>query len=665
MSNFDMTEVRRSIAAMKPDGKLFEVRVVYDNKSVYSGYFRDAEALVSELSKLEAKDCNVYLSLGEINDACYSRKQKDRFLKGTQSTGDRDILRYEWLMIDLDPVRPAMTSASDSEVIKAREKLKVVKRYLTNKGFYEPFVGFSGNGYHLLYRVSINVTDKSKDLVRRFLKTLDALFSDDEVKIDTANYNPARTCKLYGTLAQKGLSTEDRPHRLSKIVQEGDERITPYEYVRKVCNDLPAEPERPQRYNSYSPNEFDIEEWMGKHGLRYEKADYQDGDKYVLECCPFDESHRGKDAAIFRMRSGAIGFKCLHNSCQNRTWRDVRVLFEPDAYERKVQEQKKQAYEKPNREMPKIEIDEPLWYTAEKILTLPRQEETFIRSGITQIDRRLLGLKKGYVSVWSGHRGAAKSTLLSQICLNVVNDGNNVAVFSGELVATDFMRWMLMQAAGKNFVERGMREGEYNVPAKTQRRIASWLGERMWLYNNNHGNKWGELKERLEKAIVEKKLDMVFLDNLMAMNIRELDANKYDAQTQFVLSLGEMAKKYQVHIAFVAHPRKTTGFLRFEDISGTADLGNAVDDAFLVHRINDDFRRLFPQYFGEGRMAIFEDATNTIEIHKDRKNGTQDVFVNLWYEQESKRLKNDRAEYKIYKWCADEFVPATDPMPFD
>ena len=40
---------------------------------------------------------------------------------------------------------------------------------------------------------------------------------------------------------------------------------------------------------------------------RYTKAAYGSGMKYILERCPFDENHSGKDACIFKMANGAIG----------------------------------------------------------------------------------------------------------------------------------------------------------------------------------------------------------------------------------------------------------------------------------------------------------------------------------------------------------------------
>lgn len=80
------------------------------------------------------------------------------------------------------------------------------------------------------------------------------------------------------------------------------------------------------------------------------------------------------------------------------------------------------------------------------------------------------------------------------------------------------------------------------------------------------------------------------------------------------------------------------GFLRLDDISGTADLGNAVDNALIVYRVNNDFRRLSKMMFDwKDNNPLFK-STNVIEIAKDRDNGTQDYFIPLYYEQDSMEL---------------------------
>lgn len=649
-------EIRKTISVMKPDGQLFEIRVIYGNKQMYSGYFRNADDLIRGFDELRNfGDCNIYMTLNSIHDACFDRTQKEHFEKNSKATtSDNDVVGYDWLMVDLDPKRPTGTSSSNDQIEKAKSKGNEIYQFMRNLGFSKPVFGFSGNGVHLLYKVHLQNTDDNRKLIEKALKTLNMLFADDVIDVDMKNFNQSRVCKLYGTMAQKGTNSTERPHRMSCIIGNPEEIVVnDIKYLQKLCDLYPKE-EKPQKYNNYQPGEFDLEEWMSKYGLRYRKSSYADGIKYILECCPFDSNHKGKDACIFQSRSGAIGFHCFHNSCTDKTWKDVRMLFEPDAYEKRQQEYERKIYQKPKRqqEVKKIEVAEgkPVFYTANDILNLPVAEESFIKTGIYDIDKRMRGLKKGYVSVISGLRASGKSSIISEMCLDCAESENNVGVFSGELAPKNFMRWMNLQAAGKGYVEPTSFDGYYNVQRKYQEKIANWLGKRFWLYNNEYGNNFSAIMEQFEKAIDDNKLDLLILDNLMAFNISNLGDNKWDAQTEFVLSLERMAKKKNIHIVFVAHPRKAMGFLRLDDISGTGDLGNAVDNAFIVHRVNNDFRRLTKQMFGWNNDNELYQATNVIEIAKDRDGGLQDYFIPLYYEVESKRLKNYKAENKIYGW---------------
>jgi hypothetical protein len=98
-----------------------------------------------------------------------------------------------------------------------------------------------------------------------------------------------------------------------------------------------------------------VERWLDDFRIPHDPpVPWQGGTKWVLEACPFDESHTGTSAAVFREASGRLGFKCLHKSCEGRTWRDFRTHFEPDRSHRyqategrKREEPKKQTREEP------------------------------------------------------------------------------------------------------------------------------------------------------------------------------------------------------------------------------------------------------------------------------------------------------------------------------
>lgn len=660
MTYFDEAEVRKTIMLMKPNGQLFEVRAIYGTKQVMSGYFRDADTLIKALHRINLSGCNVYITLNSLKAACYSRTQKDHFEKNSKATtSDTDIDGYDWLMIDLDPERPTDTSSSEEEIQAAKNLGNRIFVSLRNMGFETPLTAYSGNGVHLLYKIQLANSEERRGLLKRCLEVLDILFSNDLVKVDTKVSNPARVCKLYGCLSQKGSDTPDRPHRMSHVIGNPTEiKVTDVAYLEKLANVLPQETEKPQQYNNYSPTSFNLEEWLNKYRIDYKPVSYSGGTKYILDHCPFDENHKGKDAVLFRSASGAIGFHCFHMSCADKHWSDFRKLYEPTAYEYRERQREQKMYysfnrnRKPPEPKPIEQKDEktPIFLTAMDILNLDEPEKTFIKTGIDIIDRKMRGLQKGYVSVWSGLRGSAKSTVLSQIAINARDMGNNVAMYSGELRPKNFMEWMMLQAAGKGYNKPSQYEGFYYTPKETQKKIAQWLGQHFWLYNNEYGNNFTSIIAEIEKNIVEKKLDLLILDNLMAFDISDLGQSKWDAQSQFVFTLTRLAKTYNIHVAFVAHPRKSQGFLRFDDISGTADLGNAVDNAFIVHRNNNDFKRFSKDMFHWSDDDEVYQGTNVVEIVKDRDGGTQDVFIPLYYEVESKRLKNYVAENVIYGW---------------
>jgi hypothetical protein len=59
------------------------------------------------------------------------------------------------------------------------------------------------------------------------------------------------------------------------------------------------------------------------------------GQKWELETCPFNPEHTGGCAVVTMSNDGVIGFKCHHNGCADRHWRDVREQFDGPRSERK------------------------------------------------------------------------------------------------------------------------------------------------------------------------------------------------------------------------------------------------------------------------------------------------------------------------------------------
>lgn len=677
----DETIVRRAIHTIKPDGGLFEVRIIGTGrkKDIASGYFKDADTLIRAFDKMDLRRKNVYITLNTINEACYSREQRDHFEITNTTTSDKDITDYSWLFIDLDPERTKEVSSTDEELKEAVRLAGVVKKYLEGIGFERPVEALSGNGAHLLYYIGLANNEENTQLIQRCLAVLDMMFSTDRVKIDIVNYNPARICKLYGTAAQKGSNSPERPHRISEIVSED---FTPKQTMRRYLEQLAGaieevQPE-PAKYNNYNPGSFDLMQFMNDHGLTYTEDSNDRAKIYKLDHCPFDYNHTNGDAKIFHYTNGAIAFKCHHNSCSKYRWQDVRLKFDPTSFEAITAEEDRrieEGWKRHNANRQDItyaenvlgESSEPVFYTADMIADKPQEVREFIRTGTNVLDKQMMGLEKSAVSLVSGLRGGGKSTLLTGWMLNAVQDGHTVVCYSGELTDRNFMRWMILQAAGKaNTTKSELYENYYTTSREIQLKVSRWLGEKFWLYNNNYGNNYQKVYELIRKQVQEKKADFVVIDNIMALDLSMADKDKYDAQTSFIWMLKDLAKISNAHVLFVAHPRKSQGFLRLDDVSGSGNIGNIVDNAFIVHRNNDDFRAKTKEFYKKKDDWEGYSGTNVIEICKNRDLGVQDYFIPLWYEPQTKRMRNADSENIVYGWdkCGRYTVADDEEVPW-
>ena len=646
----------------KKGNALTEIRILDKNDKTYSGYFKDVETLIKAVTPFDSWNAQIYFTLNQINEGCYSRVQHDKMMlmgRKDPTTGDPDIVGRTHVLVDLDPIRPSGVSASDEELEHAHKKAAEVYKFLLYQGFNEPIVCMSGNGYHLVIPCKIANTDETKEIVHKFLLTLDLLFSDDKVEVDKKVANASRICKLYGATAKKGENTKERPWRQSRIVRvPKDVRETDIAYFKKVAAMYPEEKEKPERWNGYSPERFDLVDFLNRHGIGYRTERVAGGTKYILDHCPFNDQHKHKDAVIFQRDTGAIGFICLHNSCSGKTWRDVRLLFEPDAYDR-------QYTPHPARKRDTGQIQpqiEPLTETSEKgkvwlkMSDINRDafsNDAFIPSGITEIDKRGIGFKRGMVSVWTGKRGCGKSSLLNMLILNAAQNGYKSALWTGELTCDVVKQWICLQAAGKRYNHR-LKDTDYYVTNETAvEQIVDWLDNYFLLFNNKYGENFTQIEEQIRKLHKENGLDVVLLDNLMVLDIRSLDEDKYDRQAVLLQRLEDLSKELNIHIHLVAHPHKSIGYIRIDNISGSGDIPNKADNVFIVSRVNNDFRTSAPEYLDKFEVedVIRSGCTNVIEIGKFRTKGTlMGKLVKLWFEEESNRLKNDIAESVSYGW---------------
>lgn len=456
-----MDVILNGLSLLHEPDEIIEIRSI-DPKPVISGYFRaDSPAIAKELSRYPNR--TFYQTMNRVKSACYAREQHERLVERPhETTTDGDIAGYQWLLIDADPVRPSGVSASKEEKEAARRVAGMTMKKLMAMGFSEPIVADSGNGYHLLFH--IHASPKEKQVLADFLAVLDMWFSTEQVKIDTAVFNPARITKLYGTIATKGASTPERPHRRSGIIRKPEKvEATSMTLIRNIAAERQkavSPQENPRQRGATSS--FDLDQFLSDHHIEVtKKIPISTGMKYQLAECPFDSSHKHGDAAVFAYSNGSYGFHCFHNSCAGYHWHEFREKVDPSAYANSPYTvHQAVSTGAPSRSQPDgaegsataVKTGQPRMLDFAEIPNYDRSKIVVIRSRFQALDAKIGGFNKGEMTVWSGGNASGKSTLVSQIGLAAITEGFKVAMFSGEMTASRVREWVLLQAAGPDFV---------------------------------------------------------------------------------------------------------------------------------------------------------------------------------------------------------------------
>lgn len=580
----DPDEIRKAITILQAPDHVFEVRVIGSSsgrKDILSGYFRDAETLLANFDKIDVRNRNIYITLGEVKEECFSRSQSEHFERNPSTTSDPEIVKYRWLFIDLDPVRPAGISSTDKELAAADQLAKMVIPYMQGLGFKEPIRAMSGNGYHLLYRISVQNDAEGRALVEKCLKNLSALFDTSEVKIDTTNSNPSRICKLHGTLAQKGTSTASRPHRMSRLLLVPNPvEISDLEALTALANELPDEPHQASRRNTFTQTqEFDLPTFLSVNGMTYTEDSNDRAKIFKLDECPFDHSHRNGDAKVFWYSDGAIAFKCHHNSCRQYKWQDVRLKFEPDAYDHNLDDDRIDAgYQEHKR---KLSEEKPKPQQKKKTFRKLKTAEALMKKDIPEpvvfigVGNELPLLVEG-TCILSAKPKLGKSWLALGMCLALAK-GEDFLGYHTKQCSTLYLDLETSEALQQKRL-RKMLQGE-DVP------------KNFYLDTETDSLEHGFV-EQIEHYLGEDpQIGLVVIDvfQIIRSSAKSIKETEYEHAYRDITPLNELAQKHHISIMLVCHDRKAVDADDpFSNILGSTGLQGAATQMMVMFRQRKD-----------------------------------------------------------------------------
>jgi P4 family phage/plasmid primase-like protien len=217
----NLDDIRRFFRLLghEPHG-LTELRIIPPGKRPWIGYFDQEDAFVETCTTWNGK-ANVYAGRNPRPLIFAERfpQAHNNIARGIPGAKSAEIEVITALSLDIDPVRPKDTPSTDAE---HERTLIAANRIAAN--YPNAVVIDSGNGSQILFPIAaLSVNGDARRVeaqTRAWEADVRAIVEEDaRLKLDSIHDLP-RIIKVPGTLAIKGDSTPERPHRLARIVSK-------------------------------------------------------------------------------------------------------------------------------------------------------------------------------------------------------------------------------------------------------------------------------------------------------------------------------------------------------------------------------------------------------------------------------------------------------------
>lgn len=301
-----------------------------------------------------------------------------------------------------------------------------------------------------------------------------------------------------------------------------------------------------------------------------------------------------------------------------------------------------------------------------EIIDLDLDEIDGVETGIQDLDREIMRLFYGTLTVVSGQPGAGKTSFLSQLMCQALDQNIVPMMFSREMPGFLQKSWIQSVMAGAaNVREYKNKNGGsyYKVLPEAKAAIDKYYDRKWFLYRDDWSNKLDDVIASMTDCLRKYGSRLIILDNLMCLDLHGDADSELQKQTECITKLIEFAMKYQAAVVLVAHPRKlpTGNDVGIYDVAGSSNIINLAHRTFSLRRIDQEKER--------------SPYSVVLTVIKDRLLGRANKRINIHYDCASRRFYTNAEEYNHqYAWeahvkraplpypHADEYEVYGDPM---
>ena len=259
-----------------------------------------------------------------------------------------------------------------------------------------------------------------------------------------------------------------------------------------------------------------------------------------------------------------------------------------------------------------------------KAMFYPAHEDD--RDPVLRLDKSLdwFEFRPGELTVWTGYNGHGKSLMLSQVLLGMMQQGERVMVFSGEMTPERQLKRAVKQAAGLD------RPSLPYIDA-----IGAWITDKLWFFNVVGSAGIDRLLQVFLYANKRYGMSHFVIDSLMMTDVPEDGPGSMTAQKDAVRKLCDFVRRNGCHLHLVAHPRKGADESRGPgklDVAGSSKITDGADNVFTVWSARKD----------EGDAEVDPEKPDArLELQKQRNGDVQHYSLPLWFCRDAQQFSTN------------------------
>mgnify|MGYP003583777595 FL=1 len=247
--------------------------------------------------------------------------------------------------------------------------------------------------------------------------------------------------------------------------------------------------------------------------------------------------------------------------------------------------------------------------------------------------------RRGEYTCWTGINGHGKSLMLDQILLGLMEQGERVVIFSGEMPPAKHLQRMHKQATG---LHRPTRE--------YIRAVGAWLRDRCWLFDLVGTAKLDRLLEVFAYSARRYGVRHFVIDSLMMIDVPSDGPGAITKQNEAVQKIVAFKKAHDAHVHLVAHPRKLKDESEAPgkmEVAGAGGIVNGADNVFSIWRAQKDEAPANPNDPDAVEAWLKEqaDIDAKLILKKSRYGEFQDYTLRLWFDKPSMQFRSQQRRY--------------------